>query len=60
MINSNHLALERRAGGHAMTDVTTRSDLLHSTADVCSQLFDDRFDPIETGIPDAFAGSSKR
>jgi putative transposase len=33
-----------------MTDVTTSSDLLHSTADVCSQLFDDWFDPIETGV----------
>jgi putative transposase len=33
-----------------MTDVTTSSKLLHSTADVCTQLFDDWFDPIETGI----------
>ena len=33
-----------------MTDVTTSSKLLQSTADVCSQLFDDWFDPIETGI----------
>ena len=33
-----------------MTDVTTSSDPLQSTADVCSQLFDDWFDPIETGI----------
>jgi len=33
-----------------MKDATTSSDLLHSTADVCSQLFDDWFDPIETGI----------
>jgi hypothetical protein len=33
-----------------MTNVTTSSKLLHSTADVCTQLFDDWFDPIETGI----------
>jgi putative transposase len=33
-----------------MKDVTTSSDLLHSTADVSSQLFDGWFDPIEAGI----------
>ena len=33
-----------------MTDVTTSSKLLQSTADVCSRLFDDWFDPIEAGI----------
>ena len=33
-----------------MTDVSTTSKLLQSTAAVCSQLFDDWFDPIETGI----------
>ena len=33
-----------------MTYVTTSSELLQSTSDVCSQLFDDWFDPIETGI----------
>jgi putative transposase len=33
-----------------MTNVTTSSKLLQSTADVCSQLFDDWFDPIEDGI----------
>jgi putative transposase len=33
-----------------MTDVSTPSKLLQSTAAVCSQLFDDWFDPIESGI----------
>jgi putative transposase len=33
-----------------MKDVTASSDLLHSTADVSSQLFDGWFDPIEAGI----------
>ena len=39
-----------------MTDVTTRSELLQSTSDVCSQLFDDWFDPIEAGVRERVRG----
>jgi putative transposase len=39
-----------------MTDVSTPSKLLQSTAAVCSQLFDDWFDPIEHGIRERVRG----
>ena len=39
-----------------MTDVSTPSKLLQSTAAVCSQLFDDWFDPIESGIRERVRG----
>ena len=39
-----------------MTDVTTRSELLQSNSDVCSQLFDDWFDPIEAGLRERVRG----
>src|SRR3984893_1587843 len=42
--------LEGRAGDHAMTRVTTKPELLQSSSDCCSRLFDDWFDPIETGV----------
>ena len=35
-----------------MTSVSTKSDLLQGTSTTSSQLFDDWFDPIETGIRD--------
>jgi putative transposase len=50
---SNHPALKRRAGDHAMMNASTKSDLLQgaSTASTASsQLFDDWFDPIESRI----------
>jgi putative transposase len=42
--------LEGRAGDHAMTRVTTKPELLQLSSDCCSRLFDDWFDPIETGV----------
>jgi putative transposase len=39
-----------------MRDVSTRSELLQSTSDVCSQLFDDWFDPIEAGLRERVRG----
>jgi len=35
-----------------MTSVSTKSDLLQGTSTASSQLFDDWFDPIESGIRD--------
>jgi hypothetical protein len=35
-----------------MTTVTTKPELLHSTTESDSDLFDDWFDPIETGVRD--------
>ena len=46
--------LERRAGDHAMTDATTKSDLLQGTSTASSQLFDDWFD--ENRIRDQVRG----
>ena len=39
-----------------MKTVTTTSQLLHSTTESNSHLFDDWFDPIETGIRDRVRG----
>jgi putative transposase len=39
-----------------MRDVTSRSELLQSTSDVCSQLFADWFDPIEAGLRQRIRG----
>src|SRR5260370_11439290 len=46
------LTLARQAGDHAMKTVTTTPELLQSTTESNSHLFDDWFDPIETGIRD--------
>ena len=56
VINSNHLALERQAGDHAMKTVTTTPELLHATTESNSHLFDDWFDPIEAGVRDRVRG----
>jgi hypothetical protein len=42
--------LEGRAGDHAMTNVTTKPELLHSTRECCSQLFEGWTDPLETSV----------
>jgi len=39
-----------------MKDVSSRSELLQSTTDVCSQLFDDWFDPVEVGFRQRIRG----
>jgi len=39
-----------------MTSTTTKSDLLQGASTASSQLFDDWFDPIETGIRDRVRG----
>jgi putative transposase len=39
-----------------MKDVSSRSELLQSTTDVCSQLFDDWFDPVEVGLRQRIRG----
>src|SRR5260370_15859390 len=46
------MTLARQAGDHAMKTVTTTPELLQSTTESNSHLFDDWFDPIETGIRD--------
>jgi hypothetical protein len=43
-------ALERRNGDHAMTNVTTKSESFEPAADTGIGLFDNWFDPIESGV----------
>lgn len=47
---SNHPALKRRTGDHAMTNTTTKSDSSQPAAETTSRLFDNWFDPIETEV----------
>src|SRR3954469_7210211 len=49
---SNHPALERRIGDHAMTSVTTKPDSSQPAAETAVYLFDNWFDPIESGLRD--------
>src|SRR5260370_32818219 len=46
------MTLERQAGEHARKTVTTTAELLQSTTESNSHLFDDWLDPIEPGIRD--------
>jgi transposase-like protein len=52
----NHLALERRAGDHAMTSVTTKADGLQPETETVGYLFDNWFDPIESGVRERLRG----
>src|SRR5882757_11220189 len=47
---SNHPALKRRIGDHAMTNTTTKSDSSQPAAETTSRLFDNWFDPLETEV----------
>jgi putative transposase len=47
---SNHPALKRRTGDHAMTSTSTKSDSSQPAAETTSRLFDNWFDPIETEV----------
>src|ERR1035437_10245701 len=47
---SNHPALKRRTGDHAMTSITTKPDSLQPAAEMAVDLFDNWFDPIETEV----------
>src|SRR3954469_3665505 len=47
---SNHPALVRRTGDHAMTSITTKPDSSQPAAEATVDLFDNWFDPIETGV----------
>src|SRR5712671_3213861 len=47
---SNHPALVRRTGDHAMTSITTKPDSSQPSAEATVDLFDNWFDPIETGV----------
>src|SRR6185369_1503847 len=49
-------ALERRAGDHAMSSVSTTSERSQPTREPRCQLFDDWFDPIETAVRDRVRG----
>jgi len=53
---SNHSALERRAGDHAMTSVTTKPDSSQPSAETSPTLFDDWFDLIEARLRDQVRG----
>jgi hypothetical protein len=47
---SNHPALTRRVGDHGMKKPIMRADFATAAAEASSQLFDDWFDPIESGV----------
>ena len=47
---SNHPALKRRIGDHAMTSTTTKPDSLQPAADTAGDLFDNWFDPLEAEV----------
>src|SRR5260370_1330524 len=48
--SSNHPALKRRTGDHAMTSTTTKYDSSQPGVETTSRLFDNWFDPIETEV----------
>src|SRR2546423_5769396 len=49
---SNRPTLVRRTGDHAMNSITRKSDSSQPAAETAVYLFDDWFDPIETGVRD--------
>jgi len=55
---SNHPALVRRTGDHAMTSITTKPDGLAAAAEATVDLFDNWFDPMRPGCASGFASSS--
>jgi putative transposase len=50
VINLNHPALERRAGDHAVTSDTMKSDCAQLANEGLPLLFDNWFDPIESAV----------
>src|ERR1035437_6244079 len=47
---SNHPALKRRTGDHAMTSITTKPDSLQPAPEMAVDLFDNWFDRIEAEV----------
>src|SRR3954471_5115363 len=50
VLNLESSAFKRRNGDHAMTNVTMKSDSYDSATDTAAHLFDNWFDPIESGL----------
>jgi len=48
--------VERRNGDHAMIKVTTATDSFAPASETASQLFDNWFDPIESGLRERVRG----
>ena len=55
---SNHPALERRAGEHAMPSVSTKPACSQPATEASPALLDDWFDPIEAGLRERVRGLS--
>src|SRR4029078_4357267 len=47
---SNHPALKRRTGDHAMTSTTPKPDSLQPAADIAGDLFYNWFDPLQAEV----------
>src|SRR5947208_16656175 len=50
VLNLESSGVERRNGDHAMTNVTMKSDSFEPATDTAAHLFDNCFDPIESGL----------